>query len=196
MNIARNVIAATLVASAMGSSPVLAQDAGFYLGGSLGQSKSNETCDGFPVACDDKDTAWRIFGGYQFNRYISAELGYADLGTPASASGTVSGVAVVANTEVTAWDLVAVGSYPIGRFSIYGKLGLYRAETETSGSVAGIPLTGSDTNTDITFGAGAGFDITRNLRIRGEWQRYQNVGGDSGGEDDVDVFSVGLLWRF
>ena len=32
------------------------------------------------VSCDSKDTAWKFFGGYQFNRNLAAELGYTDLG--------------------------------------------------------------------------------------------------------------------
>lgn len=198
MKLKHSLLSAALVAAAIVPPAALAQDAGFYLGGSFGQSKSNDTCDDTAGAasCDDNDSAWRVFGGYQFNRFIAAELGYADLGTPASASGTLSGLAFVADAEITAWDLVAVGSYPIGRFSIHGKLGLYRAETEITGSIAGISRSTSDTNTDITFGAGAGFSITNNLKVRAEWQRYQNVGGDSTGEDDIDVLSVGVLWRF
>ena len=34
------------------------------------------------------------------------------------------------------------------------------------------------------------------LGVRAEWQRYANVGGASTGEDDLDVFSLGVLFRF
>ena len=86
------------------------------------------------------------------------------------------------------------------RFSLYGKLGLYRAETEQKLQVTLGTLTVSDNktekNADLTFAFGARFDVTRNLGIRAEWQRYLNVGGGEIGEDDVDVLSVGVLWRF
>ncbi len=29
---------------------------------------------------DDSDSAWKVFGGYKFNRFIALELAYADLG--------------------------------------------------------------------------------------------------------------------
>lgn len=196
MKLKHSLVCAALAAAAIVPSAALAQDAGFYLGGSIGQSMSRESCDDVPISCNDKDTAFRLFGGYQFNRFVGVELGYADLGTPASANGTVLGVPVRLNVDVTAWDLVAVGTYPINRFFLYGKAGLYYADTESSATALGTTRTDSDTNTDLTFGAGAGFSITNNLKIRAEWQRYQNVGGDSTGEDDIDVFSVGLLWRF
>src|SRR6267143_1528389 len=47
-------------------------------GGTVGQAEFKDGCRGL-AGCDNKDTAWRILGGYQFNRYFAAELGY-DLG--------------------------------------------------------------------------------------------------------------------
>jgi hypothetical protein len=32
--------------------------------------------------------------------------------------------------------------------------------------------------------------------VRAEWLRYENVGVAATGEDDLDVLSVGLLFRF
>ena len=96
---------------------------------------------------------------------------------------------------------MGVGSIPVmDRFSLYGKLGLYHAETKRNitGTLGPITSTDNDkeTNTDLTFAFGARFDITRNLGLRAEWQRYLDVGGGEIGEDDVDVLSVGVLWRF
>jgi OOP family OmpA-OmpF porin len=86
------------------------------------------------------------------------------------------------------------------KFSLFGKIGLYRGEVEGTGSgvVLGTPisLSGKDTNTDLTFGVGAKFDITRNVALRGEWQRYSSVGGSEVGESDVDVLSIGVAFKF
>ena len=183
------------------ATPAWSQDAGFYLGASIGQSQAKDFCDdsgGF--SCDDKDTAWKLFGGYQFNRHLAVEAGYTDLGE-VGLSGAVGGVSVRGTIEVTAFELMGVGSIPVmDRFSLYGKLGLYHAETKRNitGTLGPITSTDNDkeTNTDLTFAFGARFDITRNLGLRAEWQRYLDVGGGEIGEDDVDVLSVGMLWRF
>ncbi|TMH82921.1 MAG: hypothetical protein E6H47_13545 [Betaproteobacteria bacterium] len=54
-----------------------------------------------------------------------------------------------------------------------------------------------ETNTDLTFGLGVQYDVSRELGVRGEWQRYKNIGGDNvGGKSDVDVLSIGGIWRF
>ena len=194
-------ILAVMTLACCASCPAWSQDAGFYLGASIGQSKAKDTCeDPGPFSCDDKDTAWKIFAGYQFNRHLAVEAGYTDLGeiSISAASGTTS---IRGTIEVSAFELMGVGSFPVvDRFSLYGKLGIYRAETEqkltvTLGTLS-IPDNKSEKNADLTFAFGARFDVTRNLGVRAEWQRYLDVGGGEIGEDDIDVLSLGVLWRF
>ena len=146
-----------------------------YIGGTIGQAEYKDGGGG-----DDKDTAWRILGGYQFNRYFAAELGYHNLGEASAAAGALEG---------TAWELVGIGAYPIvDKLSVYGKLGVYRGELEAPGA--------EETNTDLTFGAGLQYDLLKNVGVRGEWQRYSKMGGGNLVETDVDVLSVGVVYRF
>jgi OOP family OmpA-OmpF porin len=169
-----------------------------YIGGGIGQSKAKDGCTGIGgtgVSCDDKDTAWRIFAGYQFHRNVAAELGYTDLGK-VSASGTGIGNAEI---KSTAWDLSAILAWPVAnQFSVFGRLGFYNAEAKLSGSLG---QSGKKTTTDLTYGLGVQYDFTRNFGVRGEWQRYSKVkahnnttGAD--GESDIDVLGVSLVYRF
>src|SRR5690606_23252221 len=71
----------------------VAQDSGFYVGANLGESLGNISSgdlsrslrgSGLTVSTlnsDDRDTSWKILGGYDFNRYLATELSYFDLGT-------------------------------------------------------------------------------------------------------------------
>jgi OmpA-OmpF porin, OOP family len=182
------MIAALLVAV-----PATAQNlGGFYIGGGLGQSDAKDACDGISgpgVSCDGEDTAWRLFGGYQLNTNLALELAYTDLG---EASATVPGGS--ASAEATALELSALGMLPLAeRFSLYGKAGIYRGEIDASSSIGG---SASEDNTDLTLGAGVQFDMTRNIALRGEWQRYMDMGGEETGESDVDLLSVNVLYRF
>jgi len=194
----------TVLAAAMLSAFVLALpsvsmaqargDTGWYLGASVGQSKARHVdCAGFD-SCDSKAAAFGILGGYQINRNFAAELGYHDFGRVTFSAPGVSG-----NIKASAAELVGLGAYPFAnRFSVYGKLGAYRAEAKLSASLAGSG-SGSlkDRTTDLTFGFGARYDVTRETGVRAEWQRYKNVGGDdTGGKYDIDVISIGLIWRF
>ena len=192
MNKAKQGLAVVGLASAMMlAGPALAQDTGFYAGLSIGQSSADVDCTG-ATTCDDKDSAWKILGGYRFNRNLAVEFGYTDLGA-VSASDGVDSVKI----ESTAFELVAVGSFPIAeKFSLLGKIGMYRGETDgtVSGSVSGSV---SESNTDLTFGVGVQWDFTKNLAARAEWQRYSDVGGgDIGDSADVDVMSIGVIWKF
>jgi OOP family OmpA-OmpF porin len=95
--------------------------------------------------------------------------------------------------ESKAWELVAVGSWPFAdKFSLYGKLGLYRGDTDAS--APGISV--SETNTDLTYGFGLRWDFTKNLGARLEYQVYKDVGGGDVGESDAEVMSVGVIWKF
>ena len=200
MNKARTGLAILGMASTLVfTGPTLAQDTGFYVGGALGQTSFDVDCTG-TTSCDDKDSSWKIFGGYQFNKHFALEFGYADLGET-TASVSVPPFNVNLALEATVWDLVAVGSLPIAdRFSIFGKIGLYRADTDINGTVPGLgSASESDSNTDLTFGVGARYDFTRNLGVRFDWQRCQDVGGEFFGvtaESDVDVMSVAVIWKF
>jgi OOP family OmpA-OmpF porin len=192
------------VALALSGFGALAQpvETGWYIGASLGQAKADVDCSG-TIACDDKDSSWKIFGGYQINRNFAVELGYSDLGavTASTPSFVLFPLVIPAATltiEAKAWELVAIGSVPLAdRFSVFGKAGLYRADTDTRVDFgAAGSTTESDSNTDLTFGVGLRYDFTRNFGVRAEWQFYSAVAAGFGEESDVDVMSVGLVWKF
>ena len=161
-----------------------------YAGGSIGQSKMKFDCLGLPT-CDQTDTAFRLFAGYQFTPNIAAEIGYADLGT--SHFGAVG--IIIGDVKATAWDISAVGTFPVAsQFSILGRLGLFNGETKAT--APGIPSS-DDKKSGVLWGLGGQFDLNKNLAFRAEWNRYSKLGGDNFGEKfDVDVFNVSALYRF
>src|SRR6476619_1304874 len=91
------LLSSTLGAVAFGAN---AQDHHMYMGAGVGQSKVNEG------SYDDRDTAFSVFGGYDFNQYFSVEAGYADLGNLKSNVGGP-------DLEATAPYIAAVGKLPI-----------------------------------------------------------------------------------
>src|SRR5258706_4187699 len=103
------VFAVTATAFAL---PAAAQmnTSAFYVGGSVGQSKFKNSCTGLPAgfSCDEKDTAWRILGGYQFTPNIAAEVGYHNFGETKASSGGFEG-----EDKGRALVLVALGLSPL-----------------------------------------------------------------------------------
>jgi OOP family OmpA-OmpF porin len=181
-----------LPAAAQMRSPTLSSA---YVGAGIGQSQAKDGCNGVGgagVTCDDKDTFFKLFGGYQVNRNFALELGYNNLGKIKA-----SGPGDTAEIASTVWELSVLGAFPVmDQLSIFGRLGGYRGETELSGGA-----TGDKTTTDLTFGFGLQYDFNRNLGLRGEWQRYQKIKArnDATGaeaDSDVSVLGVSVLWRF
>ncbi len=216
----KTVLASALVfASAAAFAPaVFAQDAGWYLGGAVGQSKvdinrgelaadltaAGLANTGFTV--DENDTGWKLFGGHRFTKHFAVEGAYVNLGK-FSASTTITAVNGVPITplgltaSVKAKDglyISAVGTWPVTTdFSVFGKLGVYSIKTTVTASVAGISVSDSSRDENVTFGAGVGYNFTKNLGIRGEWERFNKVGNkDKTAEGDVDLLSVGLVYKF
>jgi OOP family OmpA-OmpF porin len=158
-----------------------------------------KVCDGTaPLSCDDKDTAYKIFGGYQFNTSFGAELGYVNLG-----KATISGVdpivgPVSANIKAKGFELLAVGTVPLAdKFSAYGKLGFFRWDLDAAVAVSGLSGSLSENGTDLTYGIGVKYDIAKNIGARLEWQRYKDIGNEATiGKTDVDVLSIGILFKF
>lgn len=141
---------------------------------SAGALAQQTTVPGFYIGAEvgqadfgsEEDTAFKLIGGYQFHRNVAAEIGYGMLVDKGS-------------TEVTSLEAVAVGIFPVmDRLSVIGKLGFANVDS------------GSDDSTDLTYGVGVQYDITRNLGARAQWQRYDTD------PTEVDLLSVGVVYRF
>ena len=76
---------------------------------------------------------------------------------------------------------------PLGEnFSLFGKLGVQQDEPRLN---LGLPANG----TDLTYGLGLKYQLTNDLGLRFEWQRFN--GGSEFGNDD-DILSGGLRLSF
>ena len=190
MNMRKAILAILGVAALAAAVPAAAQDRGLYLGGSVGLARYKDTCDDLQVlgatSCDGEDAAFRIFAGYSFSRYFAVETAYVNLGNVAAAVG-----GVISDADTDGMDLTTVLTVPLfDRLSAFGKIGFYRLRTtiESAGVRSG------ETDSGFTYGLGVGYDLGR-LGIRFDWSRYDNIRAITG-EDSVDVYSVGALFRF
>jgi OOP family OmpA-OmpF porin len=186
-----------LAASAIALSGTLAAtqaSAQAFIGGSLGQSDiDDEITTGLITSgtVDGKDTGWKLFGGYMFNQHFGVEGAYVDLGE-VSYSGDFNGSPVTGgNVEVSGFNIAAIGSYPINeQFSVFGKIGLFLWDAEASDTTGGAPFSAKEDGTDISFGLGVGYNFTRNLGVRAEWELFKTD------DADASLISIGVLWRF
>lgn len=156
----------------------LAQN-GFYAGAGIGQA-TIDACEGI-THCDDEDTSWKIFGGWQLNQNVAFEAGWVDFG---EVTGIKGGSAVSA--EVDGWTLAAKGILPLNeQFSVFGKLGMISWDLKGGGAASGT----DDDGTDLLYGIGAQYMFTDQVGLVGEWEWYDI-------DNDVDLLSVGVLIKF
>lgn len=192
----RPLLAAVALMPAAVPTAALAQDARWFAGVGIGYLKTDDACPTTAApgaACEDKDTTWKIFGGYQLNSYFGYEVGLADLGErPASFSGIGP-----ATAKLRVFELLLVGTMPVSQeLAVYAKAGGFAWDADFT-FAPGVGASADANGTDFTFGIGVSYRFTRNAALRLEWQRYRDI-GDAGttGQFDADVFGVGALIRF
>ena len=189
-------IAAAMTSALMLSAPA---SAGFfdltlapYVGASFGRSTTDSCITG---VCDKKDTAWKIYGGMEMNEYISMQVGYVNL-------GSVDYRAPTGTRETHGMTIQMLGTLALNpRFMLFASGGLNILNTEVNGAIAATP-SGNTGDTDVAWSAGLGgqFNFTKALGLRMEWERYFEVGSSLNnggtGEADIDLVSVGLVYKF
>ncbi|MHB8987475.1 MAG: OmpA family protein [Desulfobulbia bacterium] len=202
------MVALTVIATPF----AMADDSGLYIGGNIGQSRAtideeriinSLAGEGFTTTGfedDNRDLGFKLFGGYQFNKYLALEGGYFDLGkfdftATGLPPGTLSG-----NIKVKGVNLDLVGILPITeKFSAFGRVGANYAKVEDS-FVGGGSLTvrnpnptKRDTNYKLGLGLQYAFNDALAMRVEGERYRIDDAVGNDG---DIDLISAGLVFRF
>ena len=175
----------------------LSMDRGFYIGVGGGTSHTSNTSQGCLGVCDTRDTGWSIFAGYQLNQFFSGEIAYSDFGEHVI-SGTLFGLPVTERRSTKAFEIVGIGSLPIGdRFSVFVKGGLFRYDADSVMTGAAVQ-SGSGEGSEFTVGIGAQYLFTRNLGARFEWQRYNDISGGSAGspKEDITVWRLSGRYKF
>jgi OOP family OmpA-OmpF porin len=202
---------------ALASANTLAQQSTkpWYGGVSIGQSTVKIDDDALRIvgatatslSKNETDTGYKAYVGYRLHQNFAVEGGYTDFGK-ISATRTMTAPAVGtfhADSKASGWHVDAVGIWPMqNNFSLFGKLGLIFNEVKTSLGTTGAVALPAGTNTspkhsgsNLKLGIGAGYDFTPTVGARVEWERASKLGDDStGGKSDVDLLSVGVVFRF
>jgi OOP family OmpA-OmpF porin len=213
MNLARISGTLGLAGIAFIAAPcAMAGDTGWYLGGNVGQS--NAKIDdpriaggllqqGFAttsISDRDRDTGYKLFGGYQLDRNFAIEGGYFDLGKFGFTANTVPAGTLDGNIRIQGLNLDLVGTVPLGeRFSAFGRAGLIYADSRDSftgtGSVNVLNPNPSKSNANYKFGLGLEYAFNPSLGLRLEAERYR-IDDAVGNKGDIDLYSLGLVYRF
>lgn len=189
-----------------------ADDTGWYSGVQIGQSRariddpsirSGLQRNGFAsssIVDDDRATGYKLYGGYQFNPYVAIEGGYFDLGKFGYTVTTVPAGTLRGDIRLKGLNLDTVGILPLTeKLSAFGRIGVAYADARDSfsgtGAVAVRTPSASKREANIKFGVGMQYAFSDALAVRVEAERYR-VDDAIGNRGDVDLVSLGLLYRF
>lgn len=155
-----------------------AQAEGLYLGGQAGVQDYHSRING--VGGNGSGTGFKLYGGYEFSPHFAVEAGLAGLGHIDDATGKVSARALY---------LDAVGRYPLGTsWSLVGTAGLAAARFDSS-------TAGDDDSPGLKLGAGVQYDISKQLAVRAQYDRYHFTGAYDG-KANVGQTTLGVRYAF
>lgn len=149
---------------------------------------------------DERSPAGRLFGGYQWNRYLALEAGVFSLGRYEFAARTSPAGTLDGRIRLHGLSLDLVGALPLGeRFSLIGRVGAQAAwardRFSASGAVGVSDPEPRERAVNTKVGIGLQYEANRSLFIRAEAERYR-VNDAVGNRGDVDVYSVSLVFPF
>jgi OOP family OmpA-OmpF porin len=190
--------------------PVCAE--GFYVVGAVGQTTTDLDTSavegpsagkpGFSSTTDGSDTGYKLQLGYKFNPYLAVEGGYVNLGR-ASYQAKQVGVGQLSHSfRAQGLNVAAVGILPLGeRFSLFAKGGLLMAQAESDETLTkyGYTTTYSFRSSKLSenLGVGMGFDLTKRVALRAEYDWFHNVGDkDKTGQANIAMLSAGVVFKF
>jgi hypothetical protein len=186
----RMAIRAALVgAVSLAAMPAFAaddHDSGFYLGAALGDfsadyRKPSDVTDQH-LHFDRNDTE-RIFAGWRFNPYLSAQLDWSDYGR-STASANQLGL----TTKSDALAPAVVGTLPVGPVELFAKVG------EAFYNVTADDNTGrliDSSGHDPVYGVGIGFTVIKRLNLSAEYERIK-----MSSYSNADAVWLNASWRF
>lgn len=189
------MLAAPAISRAQG---LLDESTGFYVGAGIGSVDLDNPC---PAGshCDDNGTVWKIYGGWQLNKWLSAELGYMNF-PDADFRGTTGG-GTPYRGSVDTWGITAfaVGRIPIpigafDRLSVLGKVGTMYYDRDRDNNIGA--FRGDDHGFAFAWGLGLQYTFNERVGLRAEWERFENVGDSGSGRGDINAYTFSVNYKF
>lgn len=136
---------------------------------------------------DDSTGLFKLYGGYQFNKYLALEGGYYDLaevsvGQVGTGSNAVSGA-----VDMNAFGITGVATVPLTkRTRVFVRAGaaVWNADLIRNGVTAGTD------GTDALFGLGAAYSFNKTFSVTADWEVIDSP------NPEFNTFSLGFKWDF
>ncbi len=164
------------LAGLLGCSSAFSADNGFFLGGALGQSRSDVRIGNFQF--DDSASGYKVFAGIRPIDLLGAEVEYVNFGKAESAVGSL---------DHDAFGAFLIGYLPLPALvDVYGKVGVSRWSADPRDALN----FGDDSGTDLAYGIGLQLRFA-SFSARLEYERF-----DVAGSNHLSLLSLGAAWTF
>ena len=160
---------------------------------------------------DDKDSGWKLFGGYRYNRYLAVEFGRTSLNNDLDDTTTFTGQSDGTGSKYAAGKvtvdidkpcalyLAAVGRLPMplgpapydDRLALIGKIGItaWKATETTIDSNGRVEKDKDGTN--LIAGLGVEYKWPNGFALRSEMEFYKDIV-----DEQYEFYSLGLTYDF
>mgnify|MGYP000355478856 FL=1 len=165
-----------------------------YVGGTVGQAKWNDDCKSVSK-CDTNTTAYKLIGGYNFDKNFAFETTIFSLGkASASASfGNAIGSAELKSSGINFSGVVKTDFTE--DFGGFAKLGVARTTSTVKGTLSNFGSVSTDTtSTQPVAALGLTYKVSKELALRGEFETRRIKLGTE--KENVNTFSIGAQYSF
>lgn len=157
-----------------------------YAGALVGLSKISTDCP-FGTSCDDSDTGYKLYGGYEVAPNIAVEVGYTSFGKATLTAG--AGKASVKGTALSLVGAFRMAFTP--ELTGVARLGLASVMGKYSDNLGGSE---SDSKIKLYTGLGLEYAVTKEFKIVGAFDLSNvEIDGDSG---TAYLFGAGAQMAF
>ncbi len=165
-----------------------------YVGIGVGQSRIKLDCSGTDT-CDKTDTAFRLFGGYQFSPNLALEAAYYDQGKAHLTASDFELGSVGAEFKGHGVGLWGMLTLPLEAVTVFAKVGMVSSslKLDASSSTFG-RASGSERHTRAAWGLGASYGFASQWVARLDYERLRLRFMDEG--VSVDLVTLGAHYRF
>jgi OOP family OmpA-OmpF porin len=201
------------VLAALTSQFAVADDTGWYAGGSVGQSRAKiddpritaqllgAGLSSTSITDNNRGQGYKLFAGYKISKIFAIEGGYFNLGKFGYVATTVPAGTLLGNIKLQGLNLDGVGTLHLNeKFSVFGRLGFNYAQARDNFTNTGAVIAPTNSNPaknqiNYKFGVGLQYALTDALAMRLEAERYR-INDAVGNKGDIDLYSLGLNYRF
>jgi OOP family OmpA-OmpF porin len=162
----KHIVISVIAAAAL--APMVAQSQN-YVGVNAGKAEQEASCCGHSIK--DGDTAFKLYGGHQFTKYVGIESGYNHLGTTTVINGSSKAQSIY---------VTATGTLPLNeQFALFAKAGLAHTRSTIGTGLNEYKYK----KTGPMIGIGASYSITPTVKAVVEYEAF-------GKTIDESIFSV------